>query len=194
MTQRAIDRYLLVFGVTLMILQGCASAPPERRPPPRPAPHQPVKPPPVSRPVPLEMRGPIQPEALPELPEPVEMATPEAPAPRHQPAPVVVSLLDEASRLEQQGELARASASIERGLRISPRDAHLWKRLARIRLLQERPQQAESLAKKSISFARGDQGLLADNWLLIAETRQQRHDAIGAERARDKAAQYQQTY
>ncbi len=105
--------------------------------------------------------------------------------------PVLVGLLAQADQDVFDGHLDRAAAAIERALRIDPKDAQLWKRLAKIRLEQKRPHQAESTARKSIRLARGDWGLLADNWLLIAEARDLRGDVAGADRARAKAARYQ---
>jgi cytochrome c-type biogenesis protein CcmH/NrfG len=103
---------------------------------------------------------------------------------------VVVSLLSSASQFEAQGDLGRAVASIERGLRIAPKDGHLWKRLARIRLQQNRTNQAILLSKKSIRFAGDNTSLLADDWLIIAEALKRQGDLNGAVDAKEKAAQY----
>ncbi len=105
--------------------------------------------------------------------------------------PVVVSLLSSAKQFETQGDLGRAAASIERGLRITPKEARLWLRLAHIRLQQNRPKQAEILAKKSIRFAAGNSALLADNWRVIAEARGRQGDLRGVVEAREKAARHQ---
>ncbi len=90
-----------------------------------------------------------------------------------------------------QGELARAAALIERALRIEPRNARLWARLAQIRFEQQRYQQAEALARKSIRFAQGRAALLAENWRLIARARGKRGDEKGKSRAQAQAARYQ---
>ena len=111
-----------------------------------------------------------------------------APPPRSSPA--VTALIGQAEKAEQQGNLAQAAASIERGLRIAPHDAKLWQKLARIRLGQKRPQQAESLAKKSNSLARGNRKLLFANWMTIAESREQRGDKKGKARAQQQARKY----
>jgi cytochrome c-type biogenesis protein CcmH/NrfG len=136
------------------------------------------------------MPRPAQPEFLPQqrLPSsPPHSFTPKSQASNN---PVVVSLLSSASQFEAQGNLGRAVASIERGLRIAPKDAHLWKHLARIRLQQNRTHQAILLSKKSIRFAGGNTNLLADNWLVIAEALKRQGDLNGAVDAKEKAARY----
>ncbi|MGF1643922.1 MAG: tetratricopeptide repeat protein [Thiotrichales bacterium] len=115
-------------------------------------------------------------------------AQPQAAAPTN---PVVVSMLSAADQYQQSGDLDRASSSVERGLRVAPRDAHLWQRLARIRLQQGRYQQAEEMAKKSTSLAQGNRGLVAQNWLLIGEARGRMGDTSGAAEARDRATRLQ---
>jgi len=57
------------------------------------------------------------------------------------------------------GELERAAAIAERGLRIDPRDASIWLSLANVRLLQNRPAEATALAQRAMSEAGNDTGL-----------------------------------
>jgi Flp pilus assembly protein TadD len=134
-----------------------------------------------------------QPEHLPQRSETSAPASSSVPSskPTQSSNPVVVSLLDSATQFESQGNFGRASASVERGLRIAPKDAHLWLRLARIRLQEDRPKQAELLAKKSIRFSARNAGLLADNWLVIAEARGRQGNLNGVVEAKEKAAQHQ---
>lgn len=103
---------------------------------------------------------------------------------------VVANLMSAANRFESEGDFARAAASIERGLRISPKNASLWQRLAEIRLQQRQLEQAELTAKKSNALARGNRVLMARNWEIIASSRQLRGDLQGAEFARAKALQF----
>ncbi|MDP2141498.1 MAG: tetratricopeptide repeat protein [Gammaproteobacteria bacterium] len=58
-----------------------------------------------------------------------------------------------------EGELERAAALAERALRISPRDAYLWYRLADIRYQQERYSDAAGFAQRALSFAGSDREL-----------------------------------
>jgi Tfp pilus assembly protein PilF len=83
------------------------------------------------------------------------------------------------------GNLASAAASIERALRIEPRNARLWHELARLRLKQGQYAQAENVAARSNSWASDDRALRAENWRLIAESRKARGDAEGAQKALD---------
>jgi Tfp pilus assembly protein PilF len=89
------------------------------------------------------------------------------------------------------GRLANAAASLERALRIEPRNARLWQELARVRLKQGEYAQAESVAARSNSWAGSDNRLRAENWRLIAQAREARGDAAGA-RAALEAAERQQ--
>lgn len=109
-----------------------------------------------------------------------------APPPRPQ-SPAVVALLDNANRQAGSGNLDNAAAALERALRIEPRNAGLWQRLADIRLRQKQPDQAESLALKSNTLAVGDAATQAGNWRIIAKARRLRGDATGAAQADSRA-------
>jgi predicted Zn-dependent protease len=85
------------------------------------------------------------------------------------------------------GKLSTAAASIERALRIEPRNPRLWQELGRVRLQQTQFAQAENMAARSNSYAGSDNGLRAENWRLIAQAREARGDADGAQAARDAA-------
>ena len=85
------------------------------------------------------------------------------------------------------GRLANAAATLERALRIEPRNPRLWHELARVRLKQGQYAQAESVAARSNSWAGSDNALRAENWRLIAEARTARGDAEGARTALDAA-------
>ena len=69
------------------------------------------------------------------------------------------------------GRLPSAAASLERALRIEPRNPRLWQQLARVRLQQGDFAQAESLAARSNSFAGGDTALRAENQRIIEQAR-----------------------
>jgi tetratricopeptide (TPR) repeat protein len=125
---------------------------------------------------------------------PVATAPPatQAPAPRSESArqPAVVALLDEADRYDALGQRDQAAASLERALRIQPRDATLWHRLAKIRLEQGQLQQAQTLAARSNALAGNDRRLIAANWHLIADVKTKLGDPEGAARARQNAKQF----
>ena len=86
----------------------------------------------------------------------------------------VASILQNARAEAASGRLANAAASIERALRIEPRNPRLWNELARVRLQQRDYGQAEATAARSNSFAGGDADLRAANAEIIAQARQAR--------------------
>ena len=120
-----------------------------------------------------------------------------APAPRAVPAPgegrrkagsaAVAALLDDARAAEEAGRYGRAAASLERALKVAPRDPRLWHRLAVVRYRQGRLAAAESLALRSVSLASAAPGLDARSWRVVAAVRQARGDRAGAEDALRRA-------
>ena len=122
-------------------------------------------------------------------PAPVESAPPVVAAPPvEQPAPVpspppsstaresvaVAGLMDSARTDAAAGRLAEAAATLERALRIEPRNPRLWQELAHVRLQQGDFPQAESLAQRSNSWAGNDTALRAENARIIEQARAQR--------------------
>lgn len=126
-------------------------------------------------------------------------ATPPGPAPETQPEPApppvaapkeniaIAGLMDTARADAAAGNLTGAAASLERALRIEPRNPRLWHELARVRLKQGQYAQAESVAARSNSWVGEDKALRAENWRLIAESRRARGDADGAQAALEQA-------
>jgi Tfp pilus assembly protein PilF len=120
---------------------------------------------------------PPSPEQKPELP-------PVVPAPPAQKETVAVAGLMDSARAESAaGNHASAAASLERALRIEPRNPRLWHELARVRMKQGQFAQAESVAARSNSWAGDDKALRVENWRLIAQAREARGDAEGAKAA-----------
>ena len=117
--------------------------------------------------------------------EPGSIPTPAPPAAIENPA--VASLMDGARADVAAGRLVNAAASLERALRIEPRNPRLWQELARVRLKQGDYAQAESVAARSSSWAGGDNRLRAENWRLIAQAREARGDTAGARAALEAA-------
>jgi len=122
---------------------------------------------PVSEPVPAP------------VPEAVPASTPAVPSG----SAAVTSLVTSARADAAAGRHLQAASSLERALRIEPRNPHLWQELARVRLRQGDYAQAESVAARSNSWAGGDSRLRAENWRLIAQAREARGDAAGARAA-----------
>ncbi|VAX07021.1 hypothetical protein MNBD_GAMMA26-2020 [hydrothermal vent metagenome] len=114
-----------------------------------------------------------------------------APPPRIRAEPIsgsaVADLMQAAKRQQQAGDMTGASATMERALRIEPRNAYLWSDLAKVRMAQNRYSQAEGLAAKSNALAAADRDLKRDNWLLIAQARRTVGNISGAQSAQSKA-------
>ncbi len=101
--------------------------------------------------------------------------------------PAIIALVDGARTDIAAYQYGKAAASLERALRIEPRNARLWHDLAQVRLQQEEYQQAESLALRSNRFSGDNNVLRRANWELIADSRKERGNMRGAQRARQKA-------
>jgi cytochrome c-type biogenesis protein CcmH/NrfG len=99
----------------------------------------------------------------------------------------VASLVESAHADTAAGRLANAAASMERAIRLAPRNARLWQELARLRLQQGEFAQAEHVALRSNSLTRGDASLRLENWNIIAQAREARGDTAGASSARELA-------
>ncbi len=102
-------------------------------------------------------------------------------------SPAVRKLLRKAAAQRRAGDYAAAQASIERALRIESRNPRLWNRLAHLYADQGQYVRVESFAAKSNALAGSDPILRADNWQLIATTREVLGDRNGAEQARRRA-------
>jgi predicted Zn-dependent protease len=95
----------------------------------------------------------------------------------------VVALLDKAGLDSKAGKGEAAGASLERALRIEPRNPWLWHELAQVRLSQGQYAQAITLAKKSNSFGGRQPRLQSENWQVIGKARVAQGDTAGAEQA-----------
>lgn len=99
----------------------------------------------------------------------------------------VIALLDRAHQDNAAGRADVAGSSLERALRIEPRNPWLWHEFAQLRLSQGQYAQAVSFAQKSNSFARRDRRLQAKNWRLIADARIAQGDQGAARKALARA-------
>jgi predicted Zn-dependent protease len=153
----------------LLFLQGCSTSPPVSHQPPvvQQGGTLPAEPPRPATP------GGIQPH-----PVPVPVTTS---------SPAVVALLGQAENQANSGDLEAAAASLERAIRIEPRNPLLWYHLATLRLAQQEAAQAEQLAVKSNSLAAGNRLQQSRNWRLIARAREALGDGTGARAAERRA-------
>ena len=154
--------------------------------------------------------------APPAAPPPVQVATadprsvlpssaPQPPAPLPTPAPTPIAtvppsnltmpnlppaagkLAAQAEQQRQAGDYAGAAATLERSLRIAPREAYLWNRLARLRLEQGQAVQAGSLAARANDLAGTQADIKRDNWRIIAEVKRRAGDFAAANAAEQRA-------
>lgn len=145
--------------------------------------------------------APPETEAPIEQAKPVETAPPVAEAPKEPEelkpldtfapqSPAVGSLVMAANEESQGGNLDSAVSSIERAIRIEPRNATLYYKLALLRLQQSKPRLAEDLARKAALLSVSDTNLKKHSWLLVAKAREQQSNTEGADKAKAEANKY----
>lgn len=179
MTTLSRKLYLTSIGISLLTLAGCSSAP--------------VRAPIDDRSI---ARAPAPSASLPDATasaeEPAVTITPyresgstaaasplsESEAPRAldanespPPSTAVTALLDTAGQQARAGNLDTAAATLERALRLEPRNPELWTRLAEIRLQQGEFDQAANLAAKSNNLAGNNAALITRNLKIIEQAR-----------------------
>ncbi len=113
----------------------------------------------------------------------------ESTSPQRKMSPPVLALMTEADTYSEAGNLEAAVGKIQRALRIDSRNPLLLYKLAKIRLKQSRPGQAENLAKKAAILSDNNRRLKKQSWLLISEARKQQENYHGAKEALMKANQ-----
>jgi cytochrome c-type biogenesis protein CcmH/NrfG len=144
--------------------QRVADAPPPVEATPEPAPV--VAPPPPSAP-------------LAELP-------PAQPAKEFHLGPAAQSLVNQAHAQASRGELPAASTTLDRAIRIEPQNPLVWLEVARLRLSESDPRQAESCARKALTLGSASPSArIAAGHVLADALRAQHRDA----EARDLEAQ-----
>ncbi len=109
---------------------------------------------------------------VPDEPSPPPGSVEPLPSQPARPAPPVNSatqaLLNQSRAHQVAGRYEQAAASIERALRIEPRQGSLWLELGNIRLKEGDFPQAESMGRKALSLSTGDSALKARAEQLIA--------------------------
>ncbi len=122
------------------------------------------------------------PQPLPPAFEPLETFAPLSPA--------VSALALAAAQNSKSGNIESATTTIERAIRIEPRNATLYYKLALLKLKQSKPRLAEDLAKKAVLLASNDAQLKKHSWLLVARAREMQGDLEGGKEARAKAGKF----
>lgn len=150
---RTICKLLILTLLSTLLFQGCATYPP-RQPThyPQPQPSIPT----------LSQPEPSQP--LPKIKPPIQ--TPD------RPATIATDFSIKAEKQIAEGRFDLAAATLERGLRLAPKDATLWSKLAGVKMQQQQYQQARSLAAKSNSLAGGNMAIRQKNQQIIDEALQ----------------------
>lgn len=116
----------------------------------------------------------VKPPLLPSYPRNIESSGAAAP---------VLSLVRSARESRKAGKPEAAASSLERALRIEPRNPWVWQALAGLHLQQGQAEQAESEAQKANSLARRNPWIEVENWRVIAAARSLRGNAAGAAQA-----------
>ena len=165
----------LIPGVALMLLSACSAG--VRLPPSSPLP-----PVPPQAPGPIPSLPPAGAETTRTLPPPKRDETPALPL-----SPAAATLLAQVSTQREQRQFDAAAATLERALRLAPTHPEPWLALAAVRLEQQRPEDAEGLARRALSLGGGVRAVRQRAWSLIAQARQARGDMPGAQEARARA-------
>lgn len=92
----------------------------------------------------------------------------------------VTSLMKRASDYRRAGQPDQAAGTLERALRIEPRNYFVWSALAQAYLAQKNYAQAQSMAQKSNALARGNVYVALENWKTISAAASAQGDAAGA--------------
>ncbi|MBU0500851.1 MAG: tetratricopeptide repeat protein [Gammaproteobacteria bacterium] len=171
----------VLFGLAILTLTACGASPPREQTPAGPGP------------VMGGAGAPVVEGSRAQEHEPLTLATARpATAPRYtqrEPSSggAVRSLMQAAERQSSSGDSTAAAATLERALRIEPRNPLLLSQLARVRFDQGQYQRAVNFAAKSNSVAGANQGLRRGNWNLIAKARRAQGDEYGAREAELRA-------
>jgi hypothetical protein len=104
-------------------------------------------------------------------------------------SPVVRSLLAQSRDQRRVGKWDGAAMLLERALRIEPRNAEIWSRLANIRFDQQSWSKAIQLAAKSNTLTRNNIDLKRRNWILMANSYDEMGDSTSAQRIYDRLNQ-----
>lgn len=134
--------------LTLFMINGCAVKQPVKAPPKQPS----------------SSAKAVKPATKPTTPTPVP-SQPTEPSPKSYTPTTgpAASLYASAQEAMTRGNYQQAEITLERALRIEPRNAHYWHTMAQIKYEQQAYSQAVHLCSKSNSFARGNSELTRIN-------------------------------
>jgi tetratricopeptide (TPR) repeat protein len=164
----------MALAAVAVLLSACGALPPV-------APSEPSQPRPEVGPgsTQTQPRPPLQ-EAPPE---------PSRPPPKQfHLSPATLSLVSQAHKQSQGGDLGGAAATLERALRIEPNNPLLWIELGDVHLSEMDGDQADSVGRKALALSTGDPRAQSAAWRLIADSLRLRHRNPEAAEADEKAA------
>jgi tetratricopeptide (TPR) repeat protein len=101
-----------------------------------------------------------------------------------------LALLKQSDRARSTGNTEEAVAYVERAIRLNPRQADLWVRLAELQLARDDPAAAVQFANKAITLAGQRMDWVRDAWLVIADARAAQGDADAAQEIRARWQTY----
>lgn len=104
-------------------------------------------------------------------------------------SPVVKRLVSAAQQQRASEDWDGASESLERALRIEPRNPLLWGRLADVKFAQRAWRSAIQLAAKANTLAANNVNLRRQNWYLMANAYEALGDQTSAQKYRSKLMQ-----
>ncbi len=107
--------------------------------------------------------------------------------------PAVRELTAQAKQAEQKGDLALASAYLERAMRIQPRDPQLLQQMAEVKLQKRDYEQALNFAQRSFEIGPRVGEICSRNWRTIGVAREHLKDVSGAREAEQRAAECKHT-
>lgn len=124
----------------------------------------------------------------------IQGPAPSVPVPRERPrvapatlSPASTALVTQAQAQRRKGDLPGAAGSLDRALRIEPNNPLLWIEMGRLRMDQRNYTQAESMGRKALSMAVGDNRTQSVAWQLIADSLRARGKNPQAQEALDRA-------
>lgn len=98
------------------------------------------------------------------------------------------SLVNQATSQRQNKNFVQAAATLERALRIEPKNPLLWLEYGALRMDERNFAQAESMGRKALASATGDVRTQASAWRLIADSYKARNQNSEAQQAYARAS------
>lgn len=177
---------LFVLAISLA-LSACSIAPVQESSPV-------VAPPPVPpQPEPAPVVAPVEPAVLETQPlTPTEVVEPSIPLAgtathTYTLSAATKSLVTQATTQRKSRNFVQAAATLERALRIEPKNPLLWIEYGQLRMDEKNFTQAESMARKALASAIGDLRTQANAWRLIADSYKARNRNGEAQQAYERA-------